>query len=132
MTLKRINKISKNPCFEWIKEDEEILAKYYPTLGAKVRDKLWIRRSDIAIRSKAQEMGLKVKWWSPKWLPIEDQIMSEYCAAGNKYSYTALKKIYEENNLPLRFHKSLKRRYNEAMIRIFDISIDISTNDIPF
>lgn len=52
---------------KWIKEDEDLMYKYYPSIGVKIKSMLLTRRSDRSIRWKAYDMGLVYRErWSKK------------------------------------------------------------------
>lgn len=58
---------------KWTEEENEILKKWYPIEGIKVKDKL-IDRTKGAIQTQARKLGLKVN----NWTEIENDILRNY------------------------------------------------------
>lgn len=60
---------------DWTKSDEELMKKYYPSIGAKVASMLSKKRSDKAIWVKAKLLGLYHK---ERWSNEEKKIFKKY------------------------------------------------------
>lgn len=60
----------------WIKEDEDLVRNYYPSIGTRVKSMLSVERSSEAINSKANKMG--VKYMGNNWTKEDEDLMKKY------------------------------------------------------
>lgn len=71
------NKIDENILGDnWTKEDEDLVRKYYPSIGARVKSMLLVERSSQAINVKANKMG--VKYMGNNWIKEDEDLMKKY------------------------------------------------------
>lgn len=60
----------------WSEEDEDLMRKYYPSMGSKVKSMLSVERSTDAIKKRAQIMGL-IRKKNNKWCNVDKIFLIE-------------------------------------------------------